>query len=168
MVAPRQEGASDSMHTDKDTTKKMNMPKPFNGKRTEYKKFIQDVALYLRMNSRIYSSNEEKIIFTLSFFEEGDTTSWKAQFVEDVLNANPADFRTWAIAKFKENLDKSFLPYYGPGDALEEMKSMRLRTGSVENHVANFKLAVTRSGLDKDSAAVIDYFRESLTIPLQK
>jgi hypothetical protein len=32
MVAPRTEGASDSMHADKDTTKKMNMPKPFNGK----------------------------------------------------------------------------------------------------------------------------------------
>jgi hypothetical protein len=48
------------------------------------------------------------------------------------------------------------------------MKNMRLGTGSVENHVATFRLAVTRSGLDKDSAAVIDYFRESVTIPLQK
>jgi hypothetical protein len=142
------------------------MPKPFNGKRTEYKKFMQDIALYLRMNAKIYQTDEEKIIFTLSFFEEGDAASWKAQFVEDILGTVQANFGTWA--DFKKNLDTAFLPYDGPGDALEEMKNMRLGTGSVENHVANFKLAVTRSGLDKDSAAVIDYFRESLTIPLQK
>jgi hypothetical protein len=76
--------------------------------------------------------------------------------------------QTRPISKFKENLNTAFLPYDRPGDALEEMKSMRLGTRSMENHVANFKLAVTQSGLDKDSAAVIDYFRESLTIPLQK
>jgi hypothetical protein len=48
------------------------------------------------------------------------------------------------------------------------MKNMRLGDGSIENHMSNFKMAVTRSGLDKDSSAVVDYFRDSLTIPLQK
>jgi hypothetical protein len=127
---------------------------------------MQDVALYLRMNSKVYETDEEKIIFTLSFFEEGDAASWKAQFVKDILRTVQASFRTWA--DFKKNLDMAFLPYDRPGDTLEEMKNMRLGTRSVENHVANFRLAVTRSGLDKDSAAVINYFRESLTIPLQK
>jgi hypothetical protein len=168
MVAPKgaDQGVADSMHADKETTKKMNMPKPFTGKRNEYKKFMQDVALYLRMNHRAYTTDEEKIIFTLSFFEDGDAASWKAQYVENILGTIPVDFGNWAT--FKTALDTAFLPYDGAGDALEEMKNMRLGTGSIENHVANFKLAVSRSGLDKDSAAVVDYFRESLTIPLQK
>jgi hypothetical protein len=85
----------------------MNMPKPFNGKRTKYKKFMQGVALYLRMNHKVYSTDEEKIIFTLSFFEEGDAASWKAQFLEDILGTVQVSFRTWA--DFKKNLDTAFL-----------------------------------------------------------
>ena len=39
---------------------------------------------------------------------------------------------------------------------------------SIEEHIAKFKMLVTRSGLDTTCAAVIDYFRESLNIPLQR
>jgi hypothetical protein len=45
---------------------------------------------------------------------------------------------------------------------------MKLGDGWIETHVANFKMAVTRSGLDKDSSAVVKYFQDSLTILLQK
>jgi len=65
-------------------------------------------------------------------------------------------------------LKSSFEPYDAPGDALEQMKNMRLRDGSIDQHIANFKMAVTKSGLDEDSPAVVDYFRESLTMALQR
>ena len=39
---------------------------------------------------------------------------------------------------------------------------------SIEEHIAKFKMLVTRSGLNTTSAAVINYFRESLNIPLQQ
>ena len=64
---------------EKASAKKMNMPNNFAGKRETLKKFIQDVILYLLANEEIYKTDRDKIIFALSFFEEGDAASWKEQ-----------------------------------------------------------------------------------------
>jgi hypothetical protein len=152
--------------TKEEPAKKLNMPKPFTGKRQDYKKFMQDVLLYIRINHKIYETDEDKIIFTLSFFNDSDAATWKEQWVEEKFKQDPVNFGNWN--DFANALNTAFLPYDAPGDALDEMKNMKLGDGSIENHVSNFKMAVTRSGLDKDSSAVVDYFRDSLTIPLQK
>ena len=61
-----------------------------------------------------------------------------------------------------------FQPYNTPGDALKEMKILRIGNRSIEEHNARFKMIVTKSGLDKTSPAVIDYYRETLNVPLQR
>jgi zinc knuckle protein len=43
-----------------------------------------------------------------------------------------------------------------------------MKDNSIEEHNAKFKMLVTKSGLDSTSPAVIDYYRESLNIPLQR
>ena len=52
---------------EKESAKKLNLPKPFTGKRQELKKFLQDVRLYLLANRKIYVTDEDKITFALSF-----------------------------------------------------------------------------------------------------
>ena len=148
------------------SAKKLNLPKPFTGKRNELKKFLQDVLLFLLVNKKIYETDEDRIVFALSFFEEGDAASWKEQMIEEKMKTEPLNLGTWDA--FVKALKTSFEPYDAPGDALEEMKNMRLGNGSIDQHIANFKMAVTRSGLDEDSPAVIDYFRDSLTMALQR
>jgi Ty3 transposon capsid-like protein/Zinc knuckle len=145
---------------------KLNPPKPFTGKREDLKKFLQDTSLYILVNDKIYDTDVKKIAFTLSFMNEGDAASWKEQLLEDAMALPSLDLGTWK--EFKENLEEAFKPYDAPGDALEEMKTLRMGNNSIEEHIAKFKMLVTRSGLDTASAAVIDYFRESLNIPLQR
>ena len=41
------------------------------------------------------------------------------------------------------------------------MKALRMGSGLIEEHNAQFKMAVTKSKLDSSSPAVIDYYRES-------
>ena len=48
------------------------------------------------------------------------------------------------------------------------MKTLRMGNGSIEEHNAKFKMIVTKSGLDETSPAVIDYYREALSFPLQR
>ena len=87
---------TDTLLTQKeDPAKKLNMPKLFTGKRQDFKKFMQDVQLYIRMNNKIYATDEERIIFTLSFFESGDAGSWKEQWVEEKLKNEPINFSSW-------------------------------------------------------------------------
>ena len=59
---------------------------------------------------------------------------------------------------FEKNLKDAFQPYDTPGDILEEMKTLRMGNRSIEEHNARFKMIVTKSGLDKTSPAVIDYY----------
>ena len=62
---------------------KLNQPKPFTGKRNEIEDFIQDVALYLEINDEIYNTDKKKIGYTLTFMNEGDAKSWKAQYIRN-------------------------------------------------------------------------------------
>ena len=62
---------------------------------------------------------------------------------------------------------KDFSPYDAPYDAIYEMKEMKMGNVSIEEHVAKFKMLVTQSRLEKNEA-VVEYFRETLPIPLQK
>ena len=48
------------------------------------------------------------------------------------------------------------------------MKTLWMGNNSIEEHNARFKMIVTRSELNATSPAVIDYYRETLNIPLQK
>ena len=144
----------------------LNQPKPFTGKREDLKKFLQDINLYLHVNNKVYNEDIKKISFALSFMNDGDAASWKEQLLEEAMKKDPINLGMWS--EFKKDLQTAFQPYDAPGDALEEMKALRMGNGSIEEHNARFKMAVTKSALDSTSPAVIDYYRESLNIPLQR
>jgi Retrotransposon gag protein len=102
----------------------------------------------------------------------GDAASWKEQFVENCIitsatNQTPLDMGTYLA--FKQDLHEAFTPYDAPGDALEKMKNLRMKgDDSIDDHVAKFRMLVTSSGLGTTSAAVVDLYRETLPMPLQK
>ena len=150
---------------------KLNPPKVFSGKRTELNKFLQDVLIYLMVNKEVYNNNEKKIAYLLSFMTEGDAVSWKEEFLAhkiDEAEKNNTDLKLGTFREVKETIKKSFEPFDGPGDALKEMKHLRMANNSnIDEHVAKFKMLVTRSGLS-DLTAVMDFFRETLPTPLQK
>ena len=68
---------------------------------------------------------------------------------------------------FLKELIKDFSPYDAPKDAIHDMKEMRMGNTPIEEHVAKFKMLVTKSKLAKNDA-VIEYFRETLPLALQK
>ena len=144
---------------------KLNQPKPsFTGKQEDLKKFLQDTNLYLLVNNKVYNTDIKKIAFTLLFMNKGDVPSWKEQLLEDAMALQTFNLETWA--QFKKNLNNAFKPYNTPGDAQEEMKSIRMGNNTIKEHIANFKMLVTTSDLNNNSPAIVDYFQDSLSIPL--
>ena len=95
----------------------------------------------------------------------GDAGSYKEQLLEEAFSKVPFTLGTWK--SFVEHLKEVFLPYDRPGDALEEMKMIRMKDNSIEDHNTRFKMLVSKSGLDKESPTVVNYYRETLSIPLQ-
>ena len=75
-------------------------------------------------------------------------------------------FKTYKA--FMDSLEKLFLPYNGPGNALKEIKQLKFSNNkSIDEHVSKFKLLVAQSGL-RQSMAIIDLFWETLPYSLQR
>ena len=99
----------------------INLPKAFSGKRTEFKRFIQDCLIYTVINRSIYDHDDKKIAFVLSFMNDGDAATWKEECISRMMNeAGPDGELTFGTFKdFQKSLEKAFSPYDAPGDALE-------------------------------------------------
>ena len=121
------------------------------------------------INKDVYDDDDKKIAFVLSFMNEGDAGAWKEELISKALEEAEErgdDLSFGTFKAFKESLIESFKQYDAPGDALDEMRTMRMGDIPIDEHIAKFKILVTNSGLKK-SAAVVNFFREMLPIPLQ-
>jgi hypothetical protein len=149
---------------------KLNPPKPFTGKRSDFILFMQDVFVYLKVNKLIYDDNEKKISFILSYLADGDAAVWKQQFIQTKIEESvdvKTDEPSWGNYKeFVEALKKTFQPYDELAEALEDMKKLRLGDGSIMEHNSRFRLLVSQTGM-KDSLALTDLYRETLPWGLQ-
>ena len=151
--------------------KKLKTPTPFSGKRDDLRKFLQEIKIYLLANSDAYPSNLDKVLFVLAYMSEGDTNSWKEEFFDTAEQKAAQDNASLSLGTYDELITlivKDFSPYDAPKDAIYEMKELKMGNNtSIEEHVSKFKMLVTRSKLAKNDA-VVEYFRETLPIPLQR
>ena len=112
------------------------------------------------------------MVFVLSFMTKGDAATWREQWLDDLdakakaANRTKMDFGTFG--ELIKLLEKYFATYDAPGDALENMKNLRYDVKSlIEDHISRFKALLSQSGI-KESLSVINYFRQTLPINLQR
>ena len=94
----------------------------------------------------------------------------KEEFYDTAEQKAAQDGSNISLGTYKDLMDliiKDFSPYDAPKDAIYEMKEMKMGNTSIEEHVARFKMLVTKSKLEKNEA-VVEYLRETLPFPLQK
>jgi hypothetical protein len=149
---------------------KLNPPKPFTGKRSNFILFMQDVYVYLKVNWLIYNDNKKKISFILSYLADGDAAVWKQQFIQTKIKESEeakTDKPNWGTYKeLVDALKKTFQPYDKLVKALEDMKKLHLGDSSIMEHNSRFQLLVSQTGM-KDSPALMDLYRETLPWGLQ-
>jgi hypothetical protein len=111
--------------TPTNSSKKLNLNKPdtFNGDREGFKKFLQDVEVYMDVNHETYNNNLRKIAFILSFMMTGSAATWKAQFIEEVYTkpapTNPNN-RLGTYTIFRKELVEAFSMFDSIGNTLNE------------------------------------------------
>ena len=119
-------------------------------------------------NSGIYTYDLDKVLFVLSYMTKGDANSWKEEFYDTAEQKAAQDGSTISLGTYKDLMDliiKDFSQCNAPKDTIYEMKEMKMGNALIEEHVAKFKMLVTKLKLEKNEA-VVEYFREN--IPLQK
>jgi Ty3 transposon capsid-like protein/Zinc knuckle len=150
---------------------KLNPPTPFDGKRNNFLIFMQDIYVYLKVNRHIYNDDDKKISFILSYLTGGDASIWKQQFIQSKIEEMERERRQepdWgSYDDFIAALKTMFAAYDEPGEALEEMKKLRLNEGSITEHISQFKLLAYQAGM-RDSSALMDLFHKTLPWALQR
>ena len=121
---------------------------------------MQDIVLYLELNDEIYDNNKKKIAYTLLFMNEGDAASWKSQYLTEARTPTGLNLTGWS--KFQTDLEAAFKPYNAPGDALKKITSLKMGNTLIEDHIAKYKILITKARIQKSSPAAIDYFHRSL------
>jgi Domain of unknown function (DUF4939) len=154
----------------------LNKPDTFDGNREGFKKFLQDVEVYMDVNHETYNNDLRKITSILSFMMTGAAATWKAQFIEKAyakpISANPND-RLGMYATFSKDLIEAFSMFDLVGNALDELQSLRKKkTDSIDEHIARFKILATKSKIDMTNPLTIELFKETLpwalTVQLMK
>jgi Domain of unknown function (DUF4939) len=105
----------------------LNRPDTFDGNREGFKKFLQDVKIYMDVNHKTYNNDLRKIAFILSFIMTGAAATWKAQFIKEAytkpIPTNPND-RLRMYATFRKELIEAFSMFDSVGDTLGELQSL--------------------------------------------
>lgn len=144
------------------------MPLPYNGERTKLKQFVSSVKLYLLVNSEVYKADHQKIAFLLSLLQDKQVALWKEQYLET--NLDKLQSISWA--EFLKEFETAFKESDTAANALWRIKNLQQGGRTAEDHVNEFKLLVSASGLlagaEANDLAVRDYFSESLSIPLRR
>ena len=68
------------------SNKEINKLTAFDGSWKKVEMFIQECRLYLQVNKKIYTTDEAKVAFFLSFMTEKEALKWKQTFLRSITN----------------------------------------------------------------------------------
>jgi Ty3 transposon capsid-like protein/Zinc knuckle len=149
-------------------TKKLNFNKhkAFDGNQDGFKKFLQNVEVYMDINHETYNNDLRKIVFVLSFMATGSAATWKTQFIEEAYARpalpNPND-RLRTYTQFRKDLMEAFSMFDSVRDALDKLRSLRKKKNeSIDEHIARFKMLAAKSKIDTTNPLTIELFKETL------
>ena len=59
----------------------INKPTPFDGNRKSIQSFMQECQVYLQVNKHIYTTDDAKVAFVLSYMNEKEALTWKENYL---------------------------------------------------------------------------------------
>ena len=108
-----------------------------------------------------YDTNLKKIGFVLSFMTEGPAKAQADQYTKNALTQNQTlGLNLGIYSEFRKALTDTFSAYDTPGDALNEMKNLRMKPEEdIDSHIMKYVTLLSES-------RVVNFFRESLPVEL--
>ena len=129
---------------------KVNKPAEFDGKLSEYSKFISQCLLTFRMCPVSYSVDEQKVLFVISYLT-GTPRGWARPILEDESHPLRNDFPA-----FKKKLDTMYADRNLKQKARDRLGHLE-QTKSVAAYSAEFQQNIAPLNLDEDSKQSMFY-----------
>ncbi|KAF9473261.1 hypothetical protein BDN70DRAFT_766014, partial [Pholiota conissans] len=129
----------------------INPPEVYDGNRRNFKRFWQQVELYIMGAPNQFPTDQRKIAFVLSYLRKGHADSWAEFFQTRKAEAakaasKPLEFGSWD--DFQKEITDAFQYPDAQQDALNDLNQLFLdKNTTAEDHVARFKMLVVKAEL---------------------
>ena len=138
------------MATSKPIDIHVKVPTVFDGDRTKVTKFLQDVQVFMLAHKDGFKDEERKVLFTLSYMDEGVAETWKQAFLSNAFTIAPGaaamnGFGTWAELETK--ILKDFQPESVKVQAARDILTIKQGTKKASEYIAEFKVIAGLTGI---------------------
>lgn len=155
------------MATTRPTERKIRQPSDFDGNRDDAQNFLLTCRTYLRLNKDLYTTDEEKIIFIISFMVGGSAGPFKDALETEAYSIDPTTSEEKGFGTLKDFIKKfkeAFEPLNPVETAINKMKALQ-QTGTADDYISAFRPLAIRSGITTLSV-LVDYFLSGLSAGL--
>jgi len=115
--------------------------------------------VYLSLNDKSYNTNQKKIIYVLSFMNEGTAKTWKEAFLDSIFNNVNQDYGKFS--DFLLNIKGAFSTADSKGEARAQLRQLKQGKGTADEYISQFQILAGRSKISDDKA-LIEYFMEGI------
>src|SRR6266849_1631858 len=136
---------------------KVNKPESYDGDRSKYRSFSIACALSIAVMDK--PTDEETIVFTLSYLTKGSAAMWCDRYVIDTLPS------TLTYTDFKKALDKAFEDGNAAANAMIKLKELKQGQKMADEYTAMFKALIGETSITED-VSIIDLYQTGLNGPL--
>jgi hypothetical protein len=130
--------------------KNINKPTPFTGDRKKVETFIQECKMYLRINRDIYTDDDDKIGFVLSFMNEKEALRWKQTFLRYIINRDD-EMEFPPFKNFIGELLSYFQPTNTHQEAAHQMAMLKQGSKTAEEVITEFRLLISLAGYSAET-----------------
>jgi hypothetical protein len=145
--------------TTTDAKARGKMPEIFDGAPGAYKGFRTQVKVYLRMNQKLYSTDEERCLFTCSLIRgEGWAQIYAEDYMESVIEKNdfPTDKKLW------EELDSVFVDRNERDRAANQLANFQQKGLTAHEYFVQFIALAAKAGINTAEKGHYDFLRRVL------
>lgn len=132
---------------------KMVIPDPFDGNRSDLKRFGAQCVLYMAVRSNDFPDDLSRIAFALSLMKGGTAAPWAMRVIKTLSHD-----LTWA--QFERDLHTTFGEANPGATARAKLESLRMGTNTADEYVQQFETLADESELDE--VALIHVFERGL------
>ncbi|ESK80973.1 reverse transcriptase-rnase h-integrase [Moniliophthora roreri MCA 2997] len=137
---------------------KAALPRAFTGTRTDAKKFLREVLIYVALNPKAFPDDRSKKLFLLSYMTDGPGEFWKNEKT-DLLLAYDADAEKVTWSEFLDDFRTLFEPLDPALKAQLELKDLKMKERADE-YTYQFTYLAKQTGYN--DAAQIVAFKQGL------
>ena len=141
----------------------LKKPEPFDGNRQKVNEFIHTCDLFFEGSSdKDFPSDKQKIIFILSYMNEGEALRWRKNYIETAIKQNDGTYKWPTQEVFLKDFKAAFLNEDEKEESIRRLNNISQGNKTAEEYVNKFRLTVSKVGLLTNNDMMIRTFRKGL------